>query len=428
MSVTKMYYYYFVIVFFTTALIAGSFVVAAAASSEKQQHHHHLKGGAAAQNMDMDRMHQEEQQQQEVEEEHAHDHHDHHHHRKLFFQWMKQHGKEYSDSNELLTRMNVWLDNHAFIEQHNNNKNRPSPSSYTLGHNHFSDLTLEEYQQYNKLGKYSPGILSPPPPPISVESSLMMARRQLKTTTATTTTTTVLPESVDWIQGGAVVPVVKNQGMCGSCWAFSAICAIEGAHFIDTGELVSLSEQELVDCDPLDAGCGGGLMDNAFLFSENMTGICSEEDYPYAGHKHWIKGCAAKKGLCNGVPHTRVKSFIDVENTVQGLMQALVFQPVSVAIEADQRTFQLYKEGVYDDPECGTNLDHGVAAVGYGTTSTATTTTDDDDAGIEYFLVRNSWSDAWGDGGYIKMARQSANVNGTCGILSFASRPELRED
>ena len=159
-------------------------------------------------------------------------------------------------------------------------------------------------------------------------------------------------------------------------------------------------------------------MDNAFLFGENITGICSEEDYPYAGHRHWLTGCAAKKGLCQGVEHTRVKSFVDIENTVEGLMGALVMQPVSVAIEADQRTFQLYKSGVYDDPECGDQLDHGVAAVGYGTT----------EDGIDYFVVRNSWGETWGDGGYIKMARHGAGVNGTCGILSFASRPELQDN
>ena len=158
-------------------------------------------------------------------------------------------------------------------------------------------------------------------------------------------------------------------------------------------------------------------MDNAFLFDENMTGICSEEDYPYAGHRHWFRGCDAKKGLCDGVPHTRVKGFIDVENTVEALMEALVYQPVSVAIEADQRTFQLYKEGVYDDPECGNKLDHGVAAVGYGT-----------EDGVDYFLVRNSWGETWGDSGYIKMARQSETINGTCGILGVTSRPELRDD
>jgi C1A family cysteine protease len=159
-------------------------------------------------------------------------------------------------------------------------------------------------------------------------------------------------------------------------------------------------------------------MDNAFLFDENSTGICSEEDYPYAGHRHWINGCSSKKGLCDGVDHTRVQSFVDVDNTEEALMEALLMQPVSVAIEADKKSFQFYKSGVYDDPECGNNLDHGVAAVGYGT----------DEDGKDYFMVRNSWGATWGNEGYIMMGRQSENLNGTCGILSFASRPILRDD
>ena len=162
-------------------------------------------------------------------------------------------------------------------------------------------------------------------------------------------------------------------------------------------------------------------MDNAFMFDEDSPGICSEEDYPYKGHKSWFRGCAIEKGECDGVEHTRVKTFIDVENTVDGLVAAIADQPVSVAIEADQRSFQFYKDGVYDDPQCGENLDHGVAAVGYGTT----------DDGEEYFMVRNSWGATWGKEGYILMSRSipdSPNVNGTCGILGFASRPILRDD
>lgn len=323
-----------------------------------------------------------------------------------FHGWMKAHGKTYETTEEMLQRMDIWMANNVFIESHNNRN--PAPS-YTLGHNQFSDMTLEEYHEYNKLGLFSPGIVATGMNDPAVPSSVSIARRKLSGDP--------LPPTVDWVQGGAVVPV-KNQGMCGSCWAFSAICAIEGAHYVDTGALVSLSEQELVDCDKLDMGCGGGLMDNAFLFDENSTGICSEVDYPYAGRKHWITGCKATKGLCDGVEHTRVKTFVDIENTVDGLMEALTKQPVSIAIEADQQSFQFYKSGVYDDPGCGNNLDHGVAAVGYGTS----------DDGKEYFVVRNSWGETWGDQGYIKMSRQSEQVNGTCGMLSFASRPILRED
>lgn len=129
----------------------------------------------------------------------------------------------------------------AFIEEHNT---KSPPPSYRLGHNQFSDMTLDEYQQYNKLGPYSPGIVKRR----GERTNMVQDSRALSD----------LPDTVDWVKGGAIVPV-KNQKMCGSCWAFSAICAIEGAHYLDTGELVSLSEQELVDCDPLDLGCRGGL-------------------------------------------------------------------------------------------------------------------------------------------------------------------------
>ena len=224
-----------------------------------------------------------------------------------------------------------------------------------------------------------------------------------------------LPTSVDW-RSTAVTPV-KNQLMCGSCWAYSAIGAIEGARFLDTEELVSLSEQQLVDCDTLDSGCQGGLMDNAFLFDENNTGICSEDDYPYAGHKHWLLGCYEKKGLCNDVSHTRVKSFLDVTGTNTDLMAAISIQPVSVAIQADQTGFQLYKSGVFS-ADCGVEVDHGVLAVGYGTT----------DDGVDYWLIKNSWGASWGDSGYIKIARDSTTVEeGMCGILTHASRPILED-
>jgi Papain family cysteine protease len=106
----------------------------------------------------------------------------------------------------------------------------------------------------------------------------------------------------------------------------------QGAHYLDTGDLTALSDQELIDCDHNDFGCGGGLMDNAFLFDENSTGICSEEEYPYVMHKRWLRGCGSEKGECTPVEHTRVKTFVDVENTVEALMEAIAQQPVSVAM------------------------------------------------------------------------------------------------
>ena len=187
-------------------------------------------------------------------------------------------------------------------------------------------MTSEEFRDYFKLGESSPGILS---------------QRQ-EFDQATYRKLDEIPDQIDWVEKGAVVPI-KNQGMCGSCWAFSAIGAIEGAHFIDTGDLIALSEQQLVDCDKLDMGCGGGLMDNAFLFDENATGICSSVDYPYVGHKRWFRGCASEKGFCDAVEHTRVGSFVDVKNSPGALMAALARQPVSVAIEADLQSFQFYR-------------------------------------------------------------------------------------
>ena len=158
-------------------------------------------------------------------------------------------------------------------------------------------------------------------------------------------------------------------------------------------------------------------MDNAFLFDENNTGICSEDDYPYAGHKHWLLGCYEKKGLCNDVSHTRVKSFLDVTGTNTDLMAAISIQPVSVALQADQTGFQLYKSGVFS-ADCGVEVDHGVLAVGYGTT----------DDGVDYWLIKNSWGASWGDSGYIKIARDSTTVEeGMCGILTHASRPILED-
>mmetsp|Transcript_24812 Transcript_24812/g.68387 ORF Transcript_24812/g.68387 Transcript_24812/m.68387 type:complete len:317 (+) Transcript_24812:390-1340(+) len=238
-----------------------------------------------------------------------------------FVVWAKQHAKTYETDEETNLRLGIWKDNNAFIDAHNSQE--PSPS-YTLGHNHFSDLTLDEYQEYNKLGSYSPGLMTPPRLrsfELETTATKLRKKRRLQD----------IPDSVDWVEKGAIVPV-KNQGMCGSCWAFSAIVAIEGAHYLDTGDLISLSEQELVDCDKLDMGCGGGLMDNAFLFDEDSTGICSEDDYPYAMHRRWIRGCGSENGECVPVEHTRVQTFTDVENTVDGLLEAIAQQPVSVAM------------------------------------------------------------------------------------------------
>jgi C1A family cysteine protease len=323
---------------------------------------------------------------------------------KLFADFMVYFDKSYENEAEASARMQIFMENNAFIEKHN----RDETQTYRLGHNQFSDMTHDEFLQAMALGKYSPGIISSrrekhyAEDDVDVEAS--MVRRELDKHP--------LPKSVNWIAKGAVTKV-KNQGMCGSCWAFSAVGAIEGARFLDTGDLTSLSEQQLLDCDKVDHGCMGGLMDDAFAFDESVKGLCSEKEYPYAGHRHWLSGCMESQGLCDDVPHSRVSSYVDVKKNEHALMRAISKQPVSIAIEADKPGFQFYKSGIYSGEGCGTDVDHGVLAVGYGTS----------EDGVDYWLVKNSWADTWGHEGYIKLGRNSTNKEGMCGILSFASYP-----
>jgi C1A family cysteine protease len=290
------------------------------------------------------------------------------------------------------------------IQEHNSQT--PTPS-YTLGHNAYSDMTETEFAQFFKLGEFSNAAEQK----TRVESKLTSSdttaekRRTLKEQAPLE-----LPDFVDWFQMGAVTPI-KNQGACGSCWAFSTTGALEGSKFLKTGELVSLSEQNLIDCDHKDLGCNGGLMDNAFKFDEKSGGLCSEADYPYE----------AKQGTCNeectDVEGSIVQTFIDVPpGDEQALISAIAMQPISIAIQASQFVFQFYKTGVLNDDSCGSagNIDHGVLAVGYGT---------DLDTQVPYFKVKNSWGETWGENGFIKIGRKSENEFGICAILKMASFP-----
>lgn len=255
----------------------------------------------------------------------------------------------------------------ALLEEHSNKE-----SSYELGHNQFSDMSLEEFHALFKLGKKN----TRPIPKIDT------ADQEIATKIARSLQSLDLPDYVNWVQIGAVTPI-KNQGACGACWAFSTTGALEGAKFIKTGELVSLSEQNLLDCDHTDMGCSGGLMDSAFKFDEKTGGLCSETDYPYEAIQH--DDCDTS---CVDVPGTIVKTFVDVPpGDERALLSALAMQPISVAIQADQFAFQFYRRGVLDDDSCGKSaqIDHGVLAVGYGT---------DLETQTPYWLVKNSWGES----------------------------------
>jgi C1A family cysteine protease len=274
--------------------------------------------------------------------------------------------------------------------------------SYKLDINEFADVSKEEFRS-SKFGMRKPrpdGFLG------AVRKSPSYLGRHKYSGAS-------VPESVDWSSLGAVTPI-KDQQMCGSCYAFSATGAIEGRIEIATGKLLSLSEQQIVDCSQENGnnGCNGGLMDFVFQYVTDH-GICSESDYPYS---------AAEEDTCKAeaclpvVPPGEVTGFYDVHpEDVEALMEAIAEGPVAVAIEADETAFQFYKSGVLS-AQCGANLDHGVLAVGYGTSK----------KGENFWKVKNSWGEGWGDQGYIYLSR-SIDGPGECGILLQASYPKIKD-
>jgi len=216
-----------------------------------------------------------------------------------------------------------------------------------------------------------------------------------------------LPDSIDWSQKGAVSPV-KNQGSCGSCWAFSTVGSMEGRHQIASGQLQQFSEQQYVDCDKNfgDKGCSGGLMDNGFKYAMQAD-ICTEESYPYKG-----KGGSCQTSSCSvGLTKGSVTGYKDVDQTEEALQEAVAAGPVSVAVDA-VTLFQFYFGGIMSLP-CGATLDHGVLAVGYG-----------EQNGKKYWKVKNSWGQMWGEHGYVRMLRGKSGA-GECGIRKQASYPVI---
>ena len=284
-----------------------------------------------------------------------------------------------------MRRNTIWQSNKKYIETHNANADK---FGFTLGMNGFGDL--ENHEVVAIFNGYRQEMKN-----LSNSKAVFRANPNIK-----------IAASTDWREEGAVTGV-KNQGQCGSCWSFSATGSLEGQHFLKKGTLVSLSEQNLVDCSTKygNHGCEGGLMDNAFRYIKANGGIDTEASYPYQAHDELCRFKEANVGATDS-------SYVDIpQGDEDALTQAIAsVGPISVAIDASKTTFHYYKEGVYSDSLCSsTKLDHGVLAVGYGTQD-----------GQDYYIVKNSWGDAWGLQGYILMSRNNEN---NCGIATQASYP-----
>jgi len=303
----------------------------------------------------------------------------------LWGRFKQEHGKVYFDDHDEAYRKSVFARNLVTIREHNAAA-ASGKHTYTLAMNEFGDLPFEEFH-----AKYTgfTGIRS----------------RFLRSQNVADLSQVKAADSVDWSKQGAVT-AVKNQGQCGSCWAFSSTGSIEGATFISSGKLPSLSEQQLMDCskDEGNNSCEGGLMDYAFEYVIKNGGLCSETDYPYLERdESTCKSCSTVASI---------SSYKDVAQDSQSdLEKAVTQQPVSVAIEADQTAFQFYSSGVLTGT-CGTQLDHGVLAVGYGTLD-----------GTDYWKVKNSWGASWGMDGYVLLERGLSQSGGQCGIRLAASYP-----
>ena len=275
-----------------------------------------------------------------------------------------------------------YYDNIEYINKHNSGNH-----SYQLEANQFVNKTYtDEYSAYNH---YLPG-----------------DNKNIN----------ILSESndelfvIDWVKRGAVSSV-KNQLDCGGCWSFSAAEAIEGEYYIKHKNLYNLSEQELIDCSGYlgNNGCDGGSMVSAFKYVVS-NGLCLNTNYSYT----------AQQGMCQNTTcgkKIHISTYYNVPQSEDQLKKALMRQPISVAIQANKRSFQLYKSGVYDDPDCGNQLDHGVLLVGYGY---------DVDSGLDYWKIKNSWSSDWGEDGYMRLLKGSDSSGGQCGIAMDASYPVIK--
>ncbi|XP_057434176.1 ervatamin-B-like [Lotus japonicus] len=303
----------------------------------------------------------------------------------LFQQWKKDHGRVYKDLGEMAKKFEIFLSNLKYITE--SNAKRKSPHDFLLGLNKFADWSAKEFQE-----TYLHELDMPK------EESSIMKLDDLPCDA---------PSSLDWRSKG-VVTHVKDQEDCGSCWAFSVVGAIEGINAINTGRLTRLSEQELLDCDRVSKGCGGGWADKALDWVVRNGGIASEQDYTYT----------AKQVACKAsqIPNNAtVDGYYHVDKSENGLLCAAAQQPISVCLYAHSDDFANYNYGVYDGTNCpvvSVQVNHCMLIVGYDSVD-----------GQDYWIVKNSWGSTWGMDGYMWIKRNTGKERGVCDINEWAYAP-----
>lgn len=321
-----------------------------------------------------------------------------------FHDWAETHKIAIPEGeHEFLHLLTNWKNNDRIIEETNSWN-----LSYTLGHNAFSGMNSEEFSEHMHFGF----------------NQELLESDSLRGAFIETSASVSVPTSVDWRSKGVVSPV-QDQGQAGTCYSFGTSCAVESAMAIKTGVLTKLSEQQIVDCSTIknggvNMGVNGGTIAPTFEWIGKVGGLCTEQAYPYVSGTTKTTGTCQK--TCSYVSGSDVQSVVNVKpNSDADMMTALSKTVVSIAVEGDESTFQLYKSGVFTG-KCGTSLDHAVALVGYGTMN-----------GLDYYILRNSWSASWGQSGYMLIGKGNNpatgkpynNGSGQCGLLMEASYPVM---
>jgi len=302
----------------------------------------------------------------------------------MFVDFVKTYDKQYA-TEEFFARFNIFKTNLDKIEAHNKKQ-----LSWTLGITQFADLTAEEFASLY-LGKVKSEGKREGTPRVFTPASAQVGA----------------DPAFDWRTKGAISPV-RNQGQCGSCYAMTVVSAIEAACYIVTHNLTQLSTQALMDCSSScgNQGCNGGFLDNSFQWLVKNP-LPAESCYPYQA------ASGTCKKTCPPIKWCKVTGFKDIKaGDEEAMLNATSKQPLALAIEADQSSFQFYNSGVIDDASCGKSLDHTLLLIGYGTES-----------GKQYWTLQNTWGTSWGEKGYLRLARNKD----MCGIADLVSYPTVQK-